>query len=177
MCIRDEPDVLWTAGEMATVVHGSLVCVSDAGELLRNGQGVMPHFIQAEAKINASKNTEVPCWKSKWQIVWMLLNFLAPSHSCTLQCGACRSCRRTLWYNGELNVVSYRSIQLLIAGSSPCMHFWSTELYMVLKNVCSFYNPPYSFGFSLKQLCGQGENVLWIHHKHSACPVIAGIGE
>lgn len=54
---------------MATVVRGNLVCVSDAGELLRNGQGVMPHFIQAEAKVNPSKNTEVACWKSKWQIV------------------------------------------------------------------------------------------------------------
>lgn len=48
-----------TAGEMATMGHGNLVRVDDAGELLRNGQGVMPHFIQAEAKINLSKNIEL----------------------------------------------------------------------------------------------------------------------
>jgi len=68
MRTRDEANVLRTAGEMAAVVHGNLVCVSDAGELLRNGQGEMPHFVQAEAKINPSKNTEGACWKSKWQI-------------------------------------------------------------------------------------------------------------
>lgn len=101
--------------------------------LLRHGQGVMPHFIQAEAKINPSKSTEVACWKSKWQIVWMLLNFLSPSHGCTLQYGVCWSSRITSWHSEELDVVSYRSSQLPIAGSSPrnqtfkalsCIQYW-----------------------------------------------------
>lgn len=128
------------------------------------------NFIQAEFKINLSKNRETACWKSKWQIVWIFMNFLSSSHSRTMQWGACQSCRRTLWYNEKLDVVSYRSSQLLIAGSSPCVHFWSTGLYMVLKNVCSFYPAsPSSFGFNL------WSTVMWARRKCSVNESIINI--
>lgn len=81
----------------------------------------MPHLVQAEAKINPSKNTEVACWKSKWQIVCVFLNFLPPSHSITSQCGTWWSYRRTLWYSKKRDVTFCMLSQSLVAGSSSCV--------------------------------------------------------
>lgn len=135
------------------------------------------NFIQAEFKINLSKNTETACWKSKWQIVWIFMNFLSSQlYHAMGGLSKLQECFVVQWKSG----CSFLQVK-------PAPHCWLISLCALLK-YWVVYGPEKRLHFLSPlpiQLWLQSEAQLsrekmfskWIHHKHSPCPVMVGIGE